>query len=147
MTATALRAPAAPRAGAARPRLRIVGARRTPARDGLPAGARLAVAFAVVVCFGALSVQAFVQVGQVRLRDLTVRTSTAQQRYTEARLEYARAASPARIVARAEALGLRAGATPRYVGVPRDAAASATRIPTSSTAGYRKVKPSLDARP
>ncbi|MFM7271795.1 MAG: hypothetical protein ACKO2C_09225 [Actinomycetes bacterium] len=145
MTATALRTPATRRATA--PRLRVVGARRTARRElGLPSAARIGIAFVLVVCFVALSVHAFVQVGQVRLRDLTERTADAQAQYTEARLAYARAASPDHIAAEAKRLGLQAGPTPRYVSVP-DPGPSTVRVPTSSTEGYQKVKPSLDVRP
>lgn len=145
MTATALRAPASRRPAA--PRLRIVGARQRSGRAlGLPTGVRCAVAFVVFVCFVALSVQAMVQVGAVRLRDLTERTTAAQDRYNEARLHYAVATSPDHLAAEAKRRGFVPGPTPRYVTTPHQGGSSA-HVPTSSTEGYQKVKPSLDVLP
>lgn len=147
MTATALRAPVSRRPAPPRSRLRLVGSRRAASRRlGLPVAVRIAVAFVILVCFAALSVQALVQVGQVRLGHLADRTATAQSRYTEARLGYARASSPDRITARAERLGLRDRSTTRVVTVPGTDAPT-DRVPTSSTEGYQTVKPSLDVRP
>ncbi len=103
-----------------------------------------------VTVFGLLTVVAFhalLAQSQIALDRLEERTATAERRYEEARYEYAKAASPARVTQRAAEIGL----VPP--GQPATAVPVAGQVPTAPDApsttfnGWTDVKPTLGTTP
>jgi len=146
----------APSPARARPRhLKTVGAstRRVPhvrSRRRLILGCALTVAALLTI----VAFQAVLASGQLTLDQMERRIRTAEERYQRARLRYDVAASPARIEARAQELGLVA---PDHPPVPLAASTNPDAVDASSGFSsaapsmlfgrWKDVKPSLGAEP
>ena len=84
---------------------------------------------------------------QLSIDRLDQKTTNAQQRYEDLRLQYDNLSSPARIIARAERLGLVAAARPP-TAVPTAGALPPTPAVSSTTLqGYSDVKSTLATSP
>ena len=134
------RAPAPQRA-----KLRVVPARtatRRRRRTILLSWATV-VALLTIVAFHALLAQS-----QIALDRLEQQTEAAEQRYEEARYQYALASSPEAITRRAQEIGLvLAGQPPRTVAVSGDDVPEPPDAPSGTFGGYTEVKSTLSTTP
>ena len=96
-----------------------------------------------IVAFHALLAQS-----QIALDRLEQQTEIAEQRYEEARYEYALRSSPQVITTRAKEQGLvPPGQPPRVVAVAGDDVPDAPDAPSGTFGGYTNVKSTLSTTP
>jgi cell division protein FtsL len=117
---------------------RVLGRRRRVALLG---------SLAVMAVFTIVAFHALLAQSQVAIDRIEQQTTEAERQYEQARYEHATLASPERIVARAQELGLVPPAGPP-TAIP---VAGETPLPPEGTAttlhGWTEVKPTFDAAP
>lgn len=154
MTAVTLPAPRPARAPRARsPRLERARERHLtvvePASRVLSHRRRVALvgSVAVLAIFTIVAFHALLAQSQVAIDRIEQQTTEAERQYEQARYEHATLASPERIVARAQELGLVPPAGPP-TAIP---VAGETPLPSEGTAttlhGWTEVKPTFDTAP